>query len=95
LERWIPAAKNCTEHTEKARVAAEKQAAADAWMASMTVELDKARIGSITGAKLNLQIEWHKRLSVLDPVTKKNIVCSMSKLKVQDKKYMLYGLIHR
>jgi hypothetical protein len=64
-------------------------------MASGTVELDEARIGSIKGAELDLQIEWHKRLGVLDPVTEKNIVCGMSKLKVQDKKYVLYGLIHR
>jgi hypothetical protein len=89
------AAKNRTERAEKARVAAEKQAAADAQMASVTVKLDEARIGSMKGAELDLQIEWHKRLGVLDPVTKKNIVCGMSKLKVQDKKYVLYGLIHR
>jgi hypothetical protein len=64
-------------------------------MASVTVELNEARIDSMKGAELDLQIEWHKRLGVLDPVTKKNIVCGMSKLKVQDKKYVLYGFIHR
>jgi hypothetical protein len=58
------------------------------------VELDCCKIRDMKGAELDLQIERHWQQNVLDKGGK-NVVCGYSKLRVLEKKYMLYGLVVR
>jgi hypothetical protein len=61
-------------------------------MAGLVVELNEHKIASMKGHDLNLQIEWYKCRHEFDAETGWKIVPPTSKLKVHEKKWLLYGL---
>jgi hypothetical protein len=72
---------------------AERKTREDGVMEDVHAELDECTIASMIGTDLDAQITWHRRRGILDPSTGRNYVTGFSKLKVQEKKWMLYGLI--
>jgi hypothetical protein len=91
--RFKTAERNAQKVEEQAREAAERRVNEAARLRNVIPILDCSKVGTLKGSELDLQIEWHRAQNVLDPKTRKNLVCRMSKLRVQDKKYVLYGLI--
>jgi hypothetical protein len=93
--RFKTAERNAQKLEDQACKASERRVHEAARLRNVAPVLDCLHVGALKGAELDLQIEWHRAQNILDPKTRKNIVCGMSKLKVQDKKYVLYGLICR
>jgi hypothetical protein len=91
--RFTTAERNAQKVEEQARKAAERRVNEAARLRNVVPVFDCSKVGTLKGSELDLQIEWHRAQNILDPKTQKNLVCGMSKLKVQDKKYVLYGLI--
>lgn len=92
-------AEKAKKNAQKAKELAEKHARQDARLAQqmqgIELELNEHVIELMSGAALQCQIECHRRLGVIDPVTRKNVAVGASKLRVHEKKAMLYGLIRR
>jgi hypothetical protein len=86
---------NAKKQEERTQRMAERKAHEDSVMEGVHVELDERTVASMTGTDLDAQINWHRRRGILDPSTGRNYVTGFSKLKVQEKKWMLYGLIGR
>jgi hypothetical protein len=87
------AAENVQKRREAEEKAAERKRRDDARMAGVAIELIFSRIQGMKGAALDLQLEWHRRRGVVDPETKKNVVPATSKLKVPQKRFLLYCLV--